>query len=323
MDPIYSQGPRWERQLLRFSVGLFGLFVLTICAAALWATGQQDQSQPPTAPAQDQQLRLNIPARQAPTAPVAQPNTPEPAAETTAPSDPPAATVTTPPVVDAPAPTITEDPAPVAPPPAAPHTLHLIVTDQQASVDELALLPKGLTLVISATNDRLTDYVTFARHLGHSVLVAFPATKDNNHPTLMSPARSDQDNLARLQALLDEHTLIDGIKLYWHNPLSDREPLMAEAVKMISGRGLLLVGSNGPLMDQEQDWADGANAELIQIDNLAETPATLSQPAYGSRTETRTVYYATALTPNGQDELTDWAAQASRNGWALTPLKKQ
>ncbi len=359
MDPIYSHGPRWEGRLFRAAIVVTLVFCAGMGGAALWAMQQDQQpiavSDTPL-PKQKQQLRLNLPRSIAASTiadaaedevapaeqaeyPAARTEAPEPTAnepaETAAPAPAPASepgsesdtVAETQAEQSAEAETEpsepTAPPAPPAPPPAAPHLLQLVVTDKQASVDELVLLPKGMTLVISATNERLTDYVTFARHLGHSVLVAFPVTEDNTHPALMTPSLSDQENLDRLSALLDEHSLIDGVKLYWHNPLAGRDPLMVAALKIITERGLVLVGSNGPLMAREVEWAAKAGADLIQIATVGETASTLPQPDYGDRDTAQRIQFATALSPNGQDELTDWVNKAKRAGWTFVPLKKQ
>ncbi|MEN8723355.1 MAG: divergent polysaccharide deacetylase family protein [Alphaproteobacteria bacterium] len=359
MDPIYSHGPRWERHVLRAAVALCVVFLAGLGGAALWAA-QQPLQTANAAPSVKQQLRLNLPQSadaalagedtpveqveqvEQPTAPTPssidtpplaeQPQSPAPVAAHQPAANPVPETDHTSAINDAqatPADNVTPaDNAPVVadtspPPPPAQHLLQLVVTDKHASVDELVLLPKGLTLVVSATNERLTDYVTFARHLGHSVLVAFPVTEEDTHPALMTPSLSDQDNLARLQALLDEHTLIDGVKLYWHNPLANREPLMLAAMDMIAERGLVLVGSNGPLMAREKTWADMVQIDLIQIGTLGETAATLPQPDYGDRDTPKHEQLATALTPDGQDELSNWVARARRAGWTISPMKKQ
>lgn len=335
MDPIYSKGPAWEQHLLRLCIALLLIIIAGLGGAALWAHQQAKlQNELPPAAQSKQQVRLNI-ARTAPiaepapeivekpvaeptdqTAQRAQPDAPAPTVATTdnaAPDVQPAAKAEA-----APRPAATPAPEKPSPPPAAPHHLQLIVTDTQAQIDELLLLPQGLTLVTSATNERLTDYVTFARHLGHSVLLAFPVTEDDTHPLLMSPTLSDQENLARLAKLLEDQILIDGIKLYWHNPLAGREAFMRDALAMITAQGLRIVGSNGPLAAREANWTD----KIDRADQVGETIAAIDQPDYGARDLAQSITLATALGPNGHDALADWVMIAQRNGWTMHPIKK-
>jgi len=218
------------------------------------------------------------------------------------------------PVQTAPAPLVT----PIEPP-KAPHIIHLIVTDRDGDIDGLVKLPKGLTLVTSATNPQMQDYIGFASHLGHKVLLAFPVSDDASNPALMHPNLSDDENLARLDRLLTDNTLLAGVKLYWNNPLAGRADLMTAAFKMVADKGLILVGSNGPLEDRETDWATQNDQTLIKASIAADKASDIKLPRWGELDVPQRHIMATAITPDRQ-AIKKWAAIARWKGWTLSPL---
>lgn len=333
MTDKVQQRPNWETPLLKFTVALTFVIGAAAVGAAYWAEQQavlQHADAAALAASQQQNanrhVRLNLPhnTQTEPSLPLqAGPATRIAPSAESQPMAPPSPTeVETAAAPDQPI------PAPVpqqpAPPPAAPHLIHLVVTDPSGSIDGLVKLPKGLTLVTSATNANMPNYIGFATHIGHKVLLAFPASKSADRTgLLMTPENSDDANLAILDRILTDNELIAGVKLYWHNPFADKPDFMEKALALIAQKGLPIIGSNGPLEAQENEWARAANVEVIRISSLSDAISDIALPAYGDRQKPQ--YHSIGVmvddTPsNSADAVSAFAAKAGRNGWTLSPL---